>query len=386
MPSAAVMQALAAHMPSACAVGSPMARNTLYLPRLCSIPETEAELCCSAAAGGDDVACAAAAATSINGNKQEPSLLTSLSAALSAQLQASESSSRAEHEHCVACSSEHATCSSQHSPCSCCSSQDAACSTPKHIPTSAADGSAGELLLPAVVASTWADSIRHFTDCVPITADSVCSTSTGQARSARCSAESGMATQPAATASSSQQRQQQQQKGQAYCQAAAASSTPRSSSSHSSALPAAEDDGGLNYSPPLAGSLSLGEMDALEWQPWDRVAKWLELHSEAEAEAAAGGSAAVPAKDQPSSSDRSGRDVAAGGESLEPAQAAAVSQSEQQQQQQQGVEQEEPLFDAPDWWQESVKARLEEQREAFQSSWWCRLKISLGLAAQRATA
>jgi hypothetical protein len=44
------------------------------------------------------------------------------------------------------------------------------------------------------------------------------------------------------------------------------------------------------------------------------------------------------------------------------------------------------LFDAPDWWQESVKARLEEQREAFHSSWWYRLKISMGLAAQRASA
>lgn len=371
LPSAAALQALAAHMPPACVVGSPALRSSMFLPRLHSIPETDAEHSSLADVLDDDVAFAAAAAASAC--KPGSTLISTLSA----QLQASDSSSRA--EDCMVCSSEHATCSSQHGPCSCCSSQEAACSTPDASTTAADNAAAQDVILPAVVADTWAISIRHFTDCVPITADSVCGSGTCHTRSARCSAETGAA-QPAATAGSSP-RQQQQQRMQANCQAGA-SSAPRSSSSSSSLMPAAEDDSSA-YSAPLSGSLSLSDMDALEWQPWDRVAKWLELHPEAAA-AAAGGSV-TSAKERPSSN-RSGRGVPQQPLSATEVPSSSLLQQQQEQLDAQQQQEDEPLFDAPDWWQESVKARLEEQREAFQSSWWCRLKISMGLAAQRASA
>lgn len=365
MPSAAAMQALAAHMPAACAVGSPTMRGTMFLPRLCSIPETEAE--CDVASG--------AAATA--GKLQETSCVRSAEACRQASV---DSSSTTEQPQGQDCSS---------SPCSCCSSHEATTSAEVGALLEGDDAATADL--PAVVASTWAISIRHFTDCVPISTDSVCSNSTCHA------------TQPAAAASSASARQQQQQQPRQATgqQQQGCSSAPRTSSSSSSLSPAAEDDGGgQDYSLPLSGSLSLSDMDALEWQPWDRVAKWLELNGGATGAAAAAATPAAapaaPAKERPSSSSRSVRDAASPhpGHTASSAGAAASShsrpeqpgsQEEQEQEQQQGGGEQEALFDAPDWWQESVKARLEEQREAFHSSWFARLKISLGLAAQRAS-
>lgn len=362
MPSAAAMQALAAHMPAACAVGSPSMRGTMFLPRLCSIPETEAE--------------SAAPASKL----PETSCVQSVDACRQASV---DSSSTAEPQG-------HQDCSS--SPCSCCSSSHEATTSAAGVlqEDDCAAAAATTADLPAVVASTWAISIRHFTDCVPISADSVCSNSTCHAT-----------TQPAAAASSASARQQQQLR-QAAGQQQGCSSAPRTTSTSSSLSLAAEDDGGGQaYSPPLSGSLSLSDMDALEWQPWDRVAKWLELN--AGATGAAPAAPAAPAKSAPaalakerpsSSSSRSVRDAASPhpGHTASSAGAAASSHSrpeqpggQQEQEQQQGGGEQEALFDAPDWWQESVKARLEEQREAFHSSWFARLKISVGLAAQRAS-
>lgn len=358
MPSAAAMQALAAHMPAACAVGSPTMRGTMFLPRLCSIPETEAEC---------DVAGAATAS-----KLQETSCVRSAEACRQASVDSSSTAEPQGHD----CSS---------SPCSCCSSHEATTSAVGALLEGDDAAATATADLPAVVASTWAISIRHFTDCVPISADSVCSNSTCHA------------TQPAAAAdSSASARQQQQQPRQAAGQQQGCSSTPRTSSS-SSLSPAAEDDGGgQDYSPPLSGSLSLSDMDALEWQPWDRVAKWLELNAGATGAAAAATPAApaAPAKERPSSSSRSVKDAASPHPGLTASSAGAPASShsrpeqpgsQQEQEQQQGGGEQEALFDAPDWWQESVKARLEEQREAFHSSWFARLKISLGLAAQRAS-
>lgn len=142
----------------------------------------------------------------------------------------------------------------------------------------------------------------------------------------------------------------------------------------------------------LSGPLSLSEMDALEWQPWDRVVKWLELHnSNSEAVEGAGSCAAAAATGEQGACSSSSRGAqSAGGADARPSSSSSSPRRDQSlgsaQPQQQGQEEDEALFDAPEWWQESVKARLEEQREAFQSSWWCRLKISMGLAAQRAAA
>lgn len=365
MPSAAAMQALAAHMPVACTVGSPTMRGTMYLPRLCSIPETEAE--CDLQAG----------AASVSNKLQETSCVQSAEACRQASVESS--SSAAEPQG-------HNDCSS--SPCSCCSSHEASPSAPAAAASSlleADDSTAAPADLPAVVASTWAISIRHFTDCVPISADSVCSNST-------CHAP-----QPAAANSGSARHHQQplQAAGQ---QQQGCSSAPRTSSSSSLSPAAEDDDNAHDYSPPLSGSLSLSDMDALEWQPWDRVAKWLELNAAATGAAAAAAAAAASAKERPSSSSRSVRDASSPRPRHTASSAGAAasshsrreqldSQQEQEQQQEQQEEggDQEALFDAPGWWQESVKARLEEQREAFRSSWFARLKISLGLAAQRAS-
>lgn len=273
----------------------------------------------------------------------------------------------------------------------------------------AADSTAApQDVTPAVVASTWAISIRHFTDCVPMPADSVCSSSGPSGQPSGDISSSCPGSPPVRPAGgtvsccSSGQRElrtvqancpagpQQQQPGACSC------SAPHSSSSSSSMLPAAEDDGGAlgsEASLTLSGPLSLSEMDALEWQPWDRVVKWLELHnsnSEAVEDAGCSCAAAAATGEQGACSSSSRGAQSAGGADARPSSSSSSPRRDQSlgsaQPQQQGQEEDEALFDAPEWWQESVKARLEEQREAFQSSWWCRLKISMGLAAQRAAA
>lgn len=64
-----------------------------------------------------------------------------------------------------------------------------------------------------------------------------------------------------------------------------------------------------------------------------------------------------------------------------PAAAAAEASAGEQQQQGAAVE---PVFDAPAWWQEAVLQRLEQQRQAFQGSWWSRARVLASLAATRA--
>jgi hypothetical protein len=359
-PSPAALQAYAqqcqATMPAAYVVGSPVLRSSMFLPRLCSIPEVD---------GGDD---AVAGPGPLSDCQQH-------NAAAPAQGQISSSS----------CCQE-------------CLSTSAA----------AADSTAApQDVSPAVVASTWAISIRHFTDCVPMPADSVCSSSgpSGQPSGDISSSCPGSPpVRPAGgTVSCCSSGQRELRTVQANCQAgpqqqqpgACSCSAPHSSSSSSSLLPAAEDEGGAlgsEASLTLSGPLSLSKMDALEWQPWDRVVKWLELHnshSEAVEGAVCSCAAAAVTREQGACSTSSRGGQSAGSADARPSSSSSSPRRDQSSwsaQPQQGQEEEEALFDAPEWWQESVKARLEEQREAFQSSWWCRLKISMGLAAQRAAA
>lgn len=160
---------------------------------------------------------------------------------------------------------------------------------------------------------------------------------------------------------------------------------------------------------PLLAALSLQDMDVLEWQPWDRVATWLDAHTVA-AECASASTTAVPAAGGAKA--RAGSTNGSNGVTAKAQDAAGAvlvqahssgrssksSSSTKQPPQPQpqcvankdadavpaAADGGEADFDAPDWWQESVKARLEEQRSEFQSSLWGRFKILTGLAAHRA--
>uniref|UniRef100_A0A383V743 Uncharacterized protein n=1 Tax=Tetradesmus obliquus TaxID=3088 RepID=A0A383V743_TETOB len=238
---------------------------------------------------------------------------------------------------------------------------------------------AGDL---TAAASTWAMEIRHFTDCLPITPDSVCSSSTYLTLTG--------AQQP-------EQKQQQQAEPQLRhsSQEAAAvrsCSLPRSSSSTSLPKRCSSDGDAVAVATEAALQASLAalqELDDLEWCPWDRVAVWLESHAAAAA-AGAAGSEQQTLQQPGSGSERalsgsggSSRLQLASSSSLPAAFAAEASAGEQQQQQQQGAAVE-PVFDAPAWWQEAVLQRLEQQRQAFQGSWWSRARVLASLAATRA--
>jgi hypothetical protein len=259
--------------------------------------------------------------------------------------------------------------------------QDDADAVPEASAAAAAGGdgvaAAGDL---TAAASTWAMEIRHFTDCLPITPDSVCSSSTYLSLTG--------AQQPAQKEQQKQQQKPQQQQHlpqlRHRSQEAAAARTcslPHSSSSSTSLPQRCSSDGdaaaAATEAAVQASLAALQELDDLEWCPWDRVAKWLESH-------AAAGAGAASSEQQPVRSGSSLSDLAPSGSSSSLTAAAEASASEQQQQhQQQGVG-EDPVFDAPAWWQEAVLERLEQQRQAFQGSWWSRARVLASLAATRA--
>lgn len=377
-----------AQTPPACVVGSPLVRSTMFLPRLCSIPEAaeHSSAACDESAYAADTALAAAltagcapGSSSSFGGSPKPS------AADAAVVDLAQCSSSAQQETSRDdCSSQQISgCSSKLSGDSV---QEAACCSSARVDegTNSSEGVMQDLS-PAVVASTWAISIRHFQDCLPISADSVCSSSTCHTVSMRGSgdAAAGVSSSQAPCflqePSSSNSQQQQDTQGlhisQAGQQAASSCSVPHSSSS-SSLLPAADDDGSGPSAASLLAALSMPDMDPTEWQPWDRVAKWLDTHGAEGSQLT--GTTSSSSGQACSSSSLQGMD------GLQPSTTQQQQQEARQQSQQDGSNDAEPLFDAPDWWQESVRARLEEQREAFQSSWWCRLKMLTGLAAQRA--
>jgi len=373
-----------AQTPPACVVGSPLVRSTMFLPRLCSIPEAaeHSSTACDESAYAADTALAAAltagcapGSSSSVGGSLKPS---AADAAVVNLAQCSSTQQEASRDDCSSqqisgCSSKLSGDSVQEVP---------SCSSARADEGMLASDGVMQVLSPAVVASTWAISIRHFQDCLPISADSVCSSSTCHTVSMRGSGDAAAGASSSQAPcflqepSSSNSQQQQDTQGQ---QAASSCSVPHSSSS-SSLLPAADDDGVGPSAASLLAALSMQDMDPTEWQPWDRVARWLDTHG-AEGSQLTGTTSSSSVQACSSSSLQ-------GMEGLQPSTTQQQHQQHQQEAHQQpeqdGSNDAEPLFDAPDWWQESVRARLEEQREAFQSSWWCRLKMLTGLAAQRA--
>lgn len=238
--------------------------------------------------------------------------------------------------------------------------------------------------LSAVAASAWATNIRHFTDCVPITAESVCSSSTLVSVPCGLLQRSSSGKEQQSSPRVQHQHRQQQDVYQQHQQRAPAGSScslPNSSSSRS-LLPSCEDAAGEAA---VQASLlaALQELDDLEWCPWDRVAKWLETHT-----AAAAAAAAAAQGDHQQQLDPA--DEAAGCSSNHSSSSTLVRSSSQVEQQQQASasadlqEKGGAVFDAPEWWQEAVLARLQQQREAFHGSWWSRARVLASLAAAKA--
>jgi hypothetical protein len=235
-------------------------------------------------------------------------------------------------------------------------------------------------------ASTWAMEIRHFTDCLPITPDSVCSSSTYLS----LTGAQQLAQKPQPQQEQLQQQQQQHQSQQRPLQLRHGSqeaagvrtcSLPHSSSSTSLPQRCSSDGDAAAAATEAALQASfaaLQELDDLEWCPWDRVAKWLDSHA----------AAATAAGEQQPQQPGSASDAALGGSSsslaLGSSSSLAAEAGQQQQQQQQHEGQDEPVFDAPAWWQEAVLERLEQQRQAFHGSWWSKARVLASLAATRA--
>jgi hypothetical protein len=237
---------------------------------------------------------------------------------------------------------------------------------------------AGDL---TAAASTWAMEIRHFTDCLPITPDSVCSSSTYLSLTGA---------QQHTQKQQQQQAQQEAQRPRHSNQAAAAARTcslPHSSSSTSLPQRCSSDGDAAAAATEAALQASLAalqELDDVEWCPWDRVSKWLESHAAAaagnEQQAMQPRSMLEHATSSSSSSSSGYRLLHASSSSLT---AGGGGLATEEQQRQQGVD-DEPVFDAPAWWQEAVLERLEQQRQAFQGSWWSRARVLASLAANRA--
>jgi hypothetical protein len=217
-------------------------------------------------------------------------------------------------------------------------------------------------------ASTWAMEIRHFTDCLPITPDSVCSSSTYLSLTGA---------QQHAQKQQPQQQQQplQLQHGSRDAAGVRTCSLPHSSSSISLPQRCSSDGDAAAAATEAALQASfaaLQELDDLEWCPWDRVATWLDSH------AAAAGDQQLQ---QPEST--SGAALRGSSSSLQLGSSSSLAAMSGQQQQQQHAE-EEPVFDAPAWWQEAVLERLEQQRQAFHGSWWSKARVLASLAASHA--
>jgi hypothetical protein len=256
------------------------------------------------------------------------------------------------------------------------------------------DTSAAEATTAA--AATWVTNVRHFTDCVPISPDSVCSSST------YCSLMVGVkdSSNSSDTAAHHHHQQQQQQQHQIVhsaglrrqqqyksstlaglpikspCSITNSCSSTSLVPTNDSAAAAAVGEAAVHASLLQA----LHDLDELEFLPFDRVAQWLEAQAAAAASTSSSSNILASTSDDDDSSDHhqhhhQHQHQAVGSSSD------AVAAPPQQHQQQQG---EEALFDAPDWWQEAVLARLQQQREAFQGSWWSRARVLAALAAQKA--
>lgn len=134
---------------------------------------------------------------------------------------------------------------------------------------------------------------------------------------------------------------------------------------------------------------ALAELDDLEYCPWDRVAAWLQAQGSVPpaSDAAARGIAARQCSQSGSGGGGDGgeeTDADADGAPATPAARSirAVARSDagcSSAAAAQGAD-----FDAPDWWQDAVCARLQQRREAFLGSWWERARVLVSLAAQRA--
>jgi hypothetical protein len=229
-------------------------------------------------------------------------------------------------------------------------------------------------------ASTWAMEIRHFTDCLPIIPDSVCSSSTYLSLTGAQQHAEKQQAQQQQQQQQSQQRPLQLRHGRQEAAGVRTCSLPHSSSSTSLPRRCSSDGDAAAAATEAALQASfaaLQELDDLEWCPWDRVAKWLDSH------------AAAAAGEQQIQQTGSASDAALGSSSSlllgsgSSSSLTAVAEQPQQQQQQQDAGKE-PVFDAPAWWQEAVLERLEQQRQAFHGSWWSKARVLASLAATRA--
>lgn len=272
-------------------------------------------------------------------------------------------------------------------------SRDSGASSPDDQGGDAAD-------LTAAAATTWVTNIRHFTDCMPIAPDSVCSSSTycslmvvkDSISTDVCSHQQQQEDQSRFLHPVSPMQQQQQFRSYFLPGTAALPCSLPNSSSSASLVPT--DDAAAAGEAAVQASLleALHELDELEFLPFDRVAQWLET------QAAAGVSissfaAATSGDDAVAQSPRQQRQqqqlpginltrqLSSSGSELAGSSKKPTAGSRQQKQQH---AQDEALFDAPDWWQEAVLARLQQQREAFQGSWWSRARVLASLAAQKA--
>jgi hypothetical protein len=255
------------------------------------------------------------------------------------------------------------------------------------------DTAAEDVDLTAVAASAWAINIRHFTDCVPITPDSVCSSSSLPVTSCRQHRALGSADEEENVQQVANPQQKHQQQGALQRRHSAASASLANSNSSCSLVHSQSADNTCEVAlqEGLLAALQMQDMNALECCSWDRVSKWLEAQAAAAAANASSGSSVNTGSGhmaQPSSASTSSgvSDMA------QRTSSSSASSSKHQHPVHQGCEgqtpqeggDEEPLFDAPEWWQEAVIARMQEQREAFHRSWWHQAKILAQLAAQKA--
>ncbi|KAF8073202.1 hypothetical protein HT031_000863 [Scenedesmus sp. PABB004] len=376
-------------------VGSPgYARGSFFLPRLTSIPEAasehEQELRRAAAAAAaaaaraqeeQDAARGLAACGSSGSMHCAVLELLDSALALSATTAApppvlageAEPPPQAQPQRASSSGSRRAG-SSRHAPRS---SSDASSSG-----ASSGDGGGdGDDDASVAAASAWAVHIRHFTDCVPLSAvaaaaDSVCSAGT-QPRSLGGGAAPAepAAAQPwgeAEAEARARHRRRRAARRQAEAAGAGAASPPASSSCASLGAGGSLDAEGSQAALQASLLAALEELqDDLDWCPWDRVAAWLEAHQAAAAGAAAAGvGGAGPDQPQQQHSRGAARQAPPGSQ-------ADGGEGEQ--------EVEAPAFDAPDWWQEAVLARLQQQRADWESlSWWGRARVLASLAAGKA--